>query len=54
MTVLIDQRAADSITDGEFDLDISIVESGPVIDELIRLTDDNCGTTCDSACNSCP
>jgi FxLD family lantipeptide len=47
------QQSADSIMGGEFDLDISIVESGPVIDELIRLTDDNCGSTCESACNSC-
>ncbi len=39
--------------DPEFELDVSIVESGPVIDELMRLTDDNCGTTCESACNSC-
>lgn len=42
------------VTDSEFDLDVSIVESGPVIDELMRLTDDNCGTTCESACTSCP
>ncbi|MGH8906608.1 MAG: FxLD family lanthipeptide [Egibacteraceae bacterium] len=31
-------------------LNVSIVESGPVIDELMRLTDDGCGTTCESAC----
>lgn len=54
MTVQMDQWAATPTTGGEFDLDISIVESGPVIDELIRLTDDNCGSTCESACNSCP
>jgi FxLD family lantipeptide len=41
-------------TDSEFDLDVSIVESGPVIADLLRLTDDNCGTTCESACTSCP
>ena len=34
----------------EFDLDISIVESGPVVAELMRITDDNCGQTCQSAC----
>ncbi len=39
--------------DSDFDLDVSIIESGPVVAELIRLTDDNCGTTCESACNSC-
>ncbi|WP_416210279.1 FxLD family lanthipeptide [Frankia sp. Cr1] len=34
----------------EFDLDVSIVESGPVIAELMRLTDDGCGQTCETAC----
>ncbi|MGH8906599.1 MAG: FxLD family lanthipeptide [Egibacteraceae bacterium] len=53
MTVQRDQMAAvaaDPAEDEEFDLDVSIVESGPVIDELMRLTDDGCGTTCESAC----
>lgn len=36
-----------------YDLDISIVESGPVIPELLRSTSDNCGGTCGSACTSC-
>jgi FxLD family lantipeptide len=36
-----------------FDLDISFIESGPVIPELLRSTSDNCGQTCASACNSC-
>ncbi|MGH3770301.1 MAG: FxLD family lanthipeptide [Pseudonocardiaceae bacterium] len=26
------------------------VRSGPVVDELMRLTDDNCDTTCGTAC----
>jgi FxLD family lantipeptide len=40
--------------DGDlFDLDIRIVESGPVIAELLRSTSDNCGGTCASACTSC-
>jgi FxLD family lantipeptide len=39
--------------DLEFDLDVSIVESGPAVDELMRVTDDGCGTTCASACTSC-
>jgi len=39
----------------EWELDISIVESGPEADKLIRMTDDNCGATCQSACpNTCP
>ncbi|MGH4015934.1 MAG: FxLD family lanthipeptide [Pseudonocardiaceae bacterium] len=32
-------------TVSEFDLDVSIVESGPVVTELMRLTDDGCGQT---------
>jgi FxLD family lantipeptide len=36
--------------DSEFDLDVSIVESGPVVAELMRNTDDNCGQTCETAC----
>ncbi len=39
--------------DLDFELDISIVESGPVIPELLRSTSDNCGKTCQSACTSC-
>jgi FxLD family lantipeptide len=39
----------------EWDLDISIVESGPAADQLIRMTDDGCGKTCQSACSpTCP
>ncbi|MGH3899735.1 MAG: FxLD family lanthipeptide [Pseudonocardiaceae bacterium] len=36
--------------DLEFDLDVSIVESGSVVAELMRNTDDNCGHTCETAC----
>lgn len=40
---------------GEWDLDVSIVEDGPAADKLIRMTDDGCGTTCQSACSTtCP
>lgn len=38
---------------GEFDLDIRLFESGTSLDEVIRMTDDGCGATCQSACNSC-
>lgn len=38
--------------DTDFDLDISIVESSPVITDLKRITDDNCGQTCQSACSN--
>ncbi|MBE1467503.1 FxLD family lanthipeptide [Kibdelosporangium phytohabitans] len=34
------------------DLDISIVASGPVVADLMRNTDDNCGTSCQSACSN--
>ncbi|MEU0073512.1 FxLD family lanthipeptide [Streptomyces sp. NPDC006332] len=37
-----------------FDLDITIVEGGPAADQLIRLTNDGCGSSCQSACTSCP
>lgn len=53
MEIQMDQMAVVPDTpaeDSEFDLDVSIVESGPVIDELMRLTDDNCGSTCETAC----
>ncbi|GAA3032798.1 FxLD family lanthipeptide [Actinokineospora globicatena] len=37
---------------GEFDLDLTIVSSGPVVPDLMRSTDDNCGATCQSACSN--
>jgi FxLD family lantipeptide len=49
----LNPTAAGPTVDLDFDLDVSIVESGPMLDELMRLTDDNCGTTCQSACTSC-
>ncbi|OLT11755.1 hypothetical protein BJF78_26175 [Pseudonocardia sp. CNS-139] len=50
-TSAIDPDAVDP--DAEFDLDIRIFESGGGLDEIIRMTDDNCGATCQSACTSC-
>lgn len=39
----------------EWDLDVSIIESGPAADQLIQITDDGCGETCQSACSAtCP
>jgi FxLD family lantipeptide len=38
---------------GDWDLDITIVESGPAADKLIRMTDDGCNSTCATACTSC-
>ena len=40
-------------SDPEFDLDISLFETGAGLAEIIRMTDDGCGSTCESACNSC-
>jgi FxLD family lantipeptide len=39
--------------DADFDLDVTIIDSGPVVPELMRSTSDNCGGTCVSACTSC-
>ena len=50
--VTVPATPATDTTDPEFDFDISIVESGPVVEELMRLTDDGCGSTCDSACSN--
>jgi FxLD family lantipeptide len=54
-TPTIDTAVADVFADAdvEFDLDIRIFESGTGLDEIIRMTDDGCGSTCQSACTSC-
>lgn len=36
----------------EFDLDVSFLEAGGTVKELIFMTNDNCGTTCESACST--
>ncbi|MEV0188284.1 FxLD family lanthipeptide [Kitasatospora purpeofusca] len=36
----------------DFELDITVVEHGPVIAELMSSTDDGCGETCASACSN--
>ncbi|GAA3550219.1 MULTISPECIES: FxLD family lanthipeptide [Nonomuraea] len=36
------------------DLDVSFVESGVAAEQLIRMTDDQCNSTCGTACTSCP
>lgn len=54
MTIQTDKGLPSSTAaDPEFDLDVSIVESAPVVAELMRDTSDNCGHTCESACTSC-
>ena len=47
-------EAGAELTDDDFDLDVTVVEGGVSIADLLRMTDDGCGTTCQSACNSCP
>jgi FxLD family lantipeptide len=37
----------------DFDLDIEFIEAGGTIEHIIKMTEDNCGTTCESACTSC-
>ena len=39
--------------DADFDLDVTIIESSPVVPDLVRSTSDGCGSTCESACTSC-
>ncbi|MFD4554866.1 FxLD family lanthipeptide [Streptomyces sp. NPDC058469] len=38
----------------DFELDVAIVEGGPAADQLIRMTNDGCNSTCGTACTSCP
>ena len=39
----------------DFDLDVAFVEVGSSVEKLIYMTDDGCGTTCQSACSTtCP
>ncbi|MCM4078298.1 FxLD family lanthipeptide [Paractinoplanes hotanensis] len=49
-TVLPDLE--DQTTDG-FDLDIDFIEAGGTVEHIIKMTEDQCGTTCESACTSC-
>jgi FxLD family lantipeptide len=37
----------------DFLLDVSFVEVGDTVKDLIYMTNDNCGSTCASACTSC-
>jgi FxLD family lantipeptide len=37
----------------DFDLDISFIEAGGTVEHIIKMTEDNCGNTCQSACTSC-
>ena len=48
MTVQLHEEASFPLDD--WDLDVTIIESGPEADRLIRMTDDGCTSTCTSAC----
>jgi FxLD family lantipeptide len=37
----------------DFDLDIEFIEAGGTVEHIIKMTHDNCGNTCQSACTSC-
>ncbi|MBE1463918.1 FxLD family lanthipeptide [Kibdelosporangium phytohabitans] len=52
MTIQLDTPTPAAAPDTDFDLDISIVASGPVVADLMRNTDDNCGSSCQSACSN--
>lgn len=62
MTVQLDRPLApvQSVAEGqevpgsEWELDVTIVEGGPAADQLIRMTNDGCNSTCATACVSCP
>ncbi|MFY1700167.1 FxLD family lanthipeptide [Micromonospora sp. WMMA1923] len=49
----LDQLAPPGLDDDDLDLDVTIVASAAVVPGLMRSTDDNCGSTCASACTSC-
>jgi len=43
------------VPEPEFDLDITVIETDAGLAELMRLTDDGCGSSCESACTTtCP
>ncbi|MFI9643730.1 FxLD family lanthipeptide [Micromonospora sp. NPDC051925] len=37
----------------EFDLNIEFIEAGGTVEHIIKMTEDSCGSTCESACTSC-
>jgi FxLD family lantipeptide len=37
----------------DFDLDIEFIEAGGTVEHIIKMTEDNCGSSCESACTSC-
>ncbi|MBC7277095.1 FxLD family lanthipeptide [Nocardioides sp. NBC_00368] len=44
---------AEGRTLDDFDLDIEFIEAGGTVEHIITMTEDNCGSSCVSACTSC-
>ena len=45
----------DEVEPDDWSLDITFVEAGDTVDKLIYMTNDGCGSTCQSACSTtCP
>ncbi|MFI5495257.1 FxLD family lanthipeptide [Actinoplanes sp. NPDC051859] len=40
-------------TSGIEELDITFVEAGDSVQRIFKMTNDNCGSTCQSACTTC-
>lgn len=49
-TILPDNE---SDTADDLELDIEFIEAGGTVEHIIKMTEDNCGSTCASACTSC-
>jgi FxLD family lantipeptide len=55
MTLDLTDAAPEAVAVDEWELDITIVEGGAEADKLLVMTDDGCGSTCQSACaQTCP
>ena len=52
-TPTLDQAAGGWDADWLAELDVAIIESGVAAEQLIRMTDDGCNSTCGTACVSC-
>ncbi|MGW5677385.1 FxLD family lanthipeptide [Streptomyces sp. NPDC003860] len=46
------EASTTALSPSDFDLDISVVEQGRIIPELMNDTSDNCTSTCESACSN--
>lgn len=44
--------ATSAVVSSDFDLDITVIEDGPIVADLLNDTGDGCGSTCQSACSN--